>query len=94
MSVREGDKSRVHTSTNAGTDARARTHTHTQQANTAVFELPDNLVMIVPRSIPWGEAWAASYVWRPSDAPVVHSLETRYLASGDFDCFRHVEFRV
>lgn len=64
------------------------------QANTAVFELPDNLVMIVPRAIPWGEAWAASYVWRPSDAPVVHSLETRYLASGDFDCFRHVEFRV
>ncbi len=52
------------------------------------------LVMIVHRSNPWGQAWAASYLWRPSDAPVVHSLETRYLANGDFDCFRHVEFTV
>mmetsp|Transcript_97361 Transcript_97361/g.142495 ORF Transcript_97361/g.142495 Transcript_97361/m.142495 type:complete len:326 (-) Transcript_97361:69-1046(-) len=63
-----------------------------EQTNTAIFKLPDGLIVLVPRSIPFGHAWSAAYLFRPSDAEIVHSLETRYTASGAFDCFRHVEF--
>ena len=50
--------------------------------------------MVAPRVIPFGDAWAASMLWRPADASVVHSLETRYHPSGSFDCFRHLAFAV
>jgi hypothetical protein len=65
-----------------------------EQDNTAAYQLPDGLVMLVPRAIPFGQEWAAAYVWKPPDAEVVHTLETRYAMDGAFDCFRHVEFAL
>lgn len=64
------------------------------QSNTVVFKLPDGVVVIAPKAIPFGEKWGASYLWKPADADKVHSVETRYTESGAFDCFRHLEFAL
>jgi hypothetical protein len=62
--------------------------------DTAILKLPDKMVVLAPLSIPFGQAWSAAYLWRPTDSDVVHTLETRYTASGAFDCFCHAEFMV
>eukprot|EP00933_Yihiella_yeosuensis_P042314 TRINITY_DN36869_c0_g1_i2.p1 TRINITY_DN36869_c0_g1~~TRINITY_DN36869_c0_g1_i2.p1 ORF type:complete len:381 (+),score=59.39 TRINITY_DN36869_c0_g1_i2:86-1228(+) len=62
------------------------------QKNVEVRKLPDGLIVLCPSEIPFGEDWSASFIWTTLDEKVVHSVEIRYLASGDFDCLRHVKF--
>jgi hypothetical protein len=78
-------------------------------AGHAALLLPDGVAVIGPRAIPAGRApWSLALIWAApaaaaaagpaaSDsgaAPELHSLEVRYGAGGEFDCFRALLFRA